>query len=303
MHDEVLGIIGHLAVAVADLAQRGADGDGGEAQARVHHVPVQIRGCGSAGFHVGGHDVVAPTELRETRHLEHVGQRLEERVHEDQPADVDSCRSEVDHLPVEHRGGLESVEEDVARPGVAPVDDRRAGCGRLVVGQPREGLLDHRQAQIAPRPVVVRPLLGEKPIDGVTAAIGQERQVEAGAGGRVEVDGVDAGLQSGHLATQFALLVHAELVHVAAAEHVGRHVGKSASTHAVHHDERRTQDALVGLEEAHVGHGHVAVRADQTHGAGLSRQVVHRKHRPVVHVGAQSGDDRFALAVVMNGEQ
>jgi len=105
------------------------------------------------------------TELRETGHLEHVGQRLEEPVHEDQPPDVDASGSDVHHLPVEHRGGCEPVEEHVARPGITPVEDRGSRIRRTVGIEPGQGAFDDRQPEIAPGPVVVGALLGEQSAD------------------------------------------------------------------------------------------------------------------------------------------
>ena len=81
-------------------------------------------------------------------------------MHKDQPADVDSGRTDVDHFPVEDRGWREAIKQNVARSRVAPVDNGGSGIARLAIGKPSQGLFNDWQAQIATRPVVISTLLG-----------------------------------------------------------------------------------------------------------------------------------------------
>ena len=81
-------------------------------------------------------------------------------MHKDQPADVDSGRTDIDHFPVEDRGWREAIKQNVAGSSVAPVDHRGSGIARFAIGEPLQGLFNDWQAQISTSPVVIGALLG-----------------------------------------------------------------------------------------------------------------------------------------------
>ena len=90
-------------------------------------------------------DVGGLAELGEARHLKNVSERLEELMHENEPAHVNAGRANIDHFPVKNCGGREAIKQNISRSSVAPVNNSRSGIGGLVCGEPSECLFNHWQ--------------------------------------------------------------------------------------------------------------------------------------------------------------
>ena len=160
MHDQVVGIVGHLGLAEVDRALLHPAHDDAVAEGGVHQVELEVAGRVAAGRLVAGGHVGHPHEVGHARQLQLDGQVLEELVQEDHPGQVHLPGGEADHLPVEHGDRGEVAVQHVADARVAPAERGRALVGRASGRRARRTPLDERVRPVAGHPVVVVPLVG-----------------------------------------------------------------------------------------------------------------------------------------------
>ncbi len=151
--------------------------------------------------------------------------------------------------------------------------------------EPVESTDDEGEIGSLPRPLVVRPVCGELPAEGVTVDRRDEGQIDVRW-----VNGVQAGEHRHEHTPELAPLVGAEVVEEAAAERVRHHVRQRLPLDPRHDDERRAEHPFVRLLDEDLRHGYVRVLADDAHDPRLLGEVVLGEHRKIVHRRAQPGD-------------
>src|SRR5581483_1812774 len=106
------------------------------ADGRVHQVEVEVAGGVPGEGFVAAGDVLRPAEVGPAGQPELLGDVVECPTDEDHPCEVHLPGSQRGHLPVQDGHRPEAAVHDVADPGVAPAEHRRAFSGGPVVLQP-----------------------------------------------------------------------------------------------------------------------------------------------------------------------
>ena len=160
-------------------------------------------------------------------------------MEEDHPREVDLARTVARHLPVEHGDRCEVAIDDVADPGVAPVDDAGSLVRRPVFLEPREAALDERRAEaVAGDPLVVRPLIVDVAAQERVAGRvdGEERSL-----GVVGRDRVDLCQHLDRCLLQPALVGGVGVEEPVVPERVRHDVGWHETVDPLHHEEGRAE--------------------------------------------------------------